>query len=489
MSLRSADESKIGLHRLRGQSITAQLAQLYTLSAVVLLAIVIGGLQWLEGQSLLAENRHFLNDKVKQLRQILKQHPDDAIFIEQEVKFEGGEYAHGVHYILYSRILDNHGHVLVETPGAENILPPALFPPPKDHIDITQEGQLRKAVNGRSYLLASSWEQADNGLSGRRIIQVGLDTADAEDFLTQYQRGSILIVLLGIGLSAYVGVLIAKRGLRSLCEITHTIDQITATQLHQRVRPERWPLELVALAQAFDRMLTRLDESHIRLTQFSADLAHELRTPINALMGQTEVALTKEQPAEEYWQILASNLEELQRLSRMINEMLFLAHADDPKTEIERSWLDARRELDNVREFHEALAEDHGVTVSCQGQAKIFADPRLIRRAITNLLSNALRHTPRNGQVVLYVESSDDWVEFRVSDTGCGIQRENQSEIFERFYRPNQSNSRQGEGTGLGLAIVKSIAELHGGTTALESSPGCGTTVILRFPVPKISDA
>jgi two-component system heavy metal sensor histidine kinase CusS len=241
----------------------------------------------------------------------------------------------------------------------------------------------------------------------------------------------------------------------------------------------------VSTGQIRDGILNRLDDSHSRLAQFSADLAHELRTPIHALMGQTEVALSKERQPGEYRRILESNLEEYQRLARMINGLLFLARSENPKTHIERSRQDARAELEAIREFHEALADDQGVSVTCTGQADLYADPILFRRAVSNLLSNALRHTPRGGQIVLSAEQTQDrGTLVRVSDTGCGIAEKDMPRLCERMYCPDQGTARCAEGTGLGLAIVKSIADLHNGTVAVQSKRGQGTVVTLLFPNP-----
>jgi two-component system heavy metal sensor histidine kinase CusS len=185
---------------------------------------------------------------------------------------------------------------------------------------------------------------------------------------------------------------------------------------------------------------------------------------------------------DEYRDILESNLEEYNRLARMINGLLFIARAEDPRTRLERTRLDVRRELEAVRQFHEVLAEDEGITVSCEGNAEIEGDPALFRRAVTNLVSNALRHTPEGGQVTLAVNRPDDRsVVVTVSDTGPGIPPEELPRIFDRFYRSGEERPLA-EGAGLGLAITKAIVELHGGAISVESALGKGTTFFLRFP-------
>jgi two-component system heavy metal sensor histidine kinase CusS len=470
-------------------SIAAHIAWLYTLSAVILLSIVVALLYWVQIESMECDDIYFLIDKVQQLRLAVRQ-ADHPILLEHEVRGQGGVYAPGQHFIFYSRILDANGRVLMQTPGAEKNLPPELFPRPLDNQEIPEEAILAKGADGRHYLVLSAWAETSGTHPERRIIQAALDDSQEKDFLAKYQRAALLLVIVGTLLSARVGVLIARSGMRPLEYIAQVAEQITASRLDRRIEPERWPRELAALAKAFDGMLNRLDDSHTRLGQFSADLAHELRTPIHALMVQTEVALTKERRPEEYRDILESNLEEYQGLTRLINELLFLARAENPKTQIQPGRHDARRALEAIREFHEPLAEDHDVSVTCQGQADIYADPILFRRAVGNLLANALRHTPRGGRIVLAAEQTDDdGALVRVSDTGCGIADKDLTKVCERMYCGSRGTARCASGTGLGLAIVKSIAELHGGTLAVESRPGQGTAVTLHFPKPLLAAA
>ena len=471
-----------------GRSIAAHIVRLYILSAVVLLTSVVGLLYWVESQRMEWDDVYFLADKVQQLRLAMREDSDHSSFIAREVETKGGIQTSGQRYAFYSRILDEKGQVWIETPGADKIVPAGAFPPPALDGEIPPEA-VRLRANGRSYLLMSAWGEAGGAPAARRVIQVALDDTDEMNAINQYQRASLVLVFLGLLFSAGIAVLIVRRGLRPLRDIARVAEQITASRLNTRLQAEHWPLELATLARAFDGMLARLDDSHTRLSQFAKEMAHELRTPIQVLMGQTEFALSKEREPHEYRQILEPTLEEFQKLTRMIDGLLFLAHAENPKTQIDCKELDARRELEAVREFHEALAADLGIAVTCQGQARLRADPLLIRRAVTNLLSNALRHTPAGGQVVLSVEQANaHGVVLKVSDTGCGIAPKDLLRDCGAVSCLSRGTARCAGGTGLGLAIVKSIAALHGGTFALESRPGQGTTALIHFPA-RLTDA
>jgi two-component system heavy metal sensor histidine kinase CusS len=291
------------------------------------------------------------------------------------------------------------------------------------------------------------------------------------------------VLLAGLVLSAGLSMLAVRKGLAPLQEIRKKAQLITSAQLHERIRAERWPEELADLASAFDGMLDRLEESFHRLSQFSADLAHELRTPINNLMGEAEVTLSRSRMPEEYRLVLESGLEEYSRLSRMIDSLLFLARAEQPVPHIERTQLRAERELEAVRAYYEAMAEEKGVSLFCNGKAALYADAALFRRAVGNLVSNALYHTQIGEKITLTVEEKgDQWAEIRVSDTGSGIETEHLPRLFDRFYRVDSARSAHPDGSGLGLAIVKSIMMMHGGTVEIHSMIRQGTTAMLRFP-------
>jgi two-component system heavy metal sensor histidine kinase CusS len=246
------------------------------------------------------------------------------------------------------------------------------------------------------------------------------------------------------------------------------------------VIPDAWPRELQPLAIAFDDMLERLDDSFTRLSQFSADLAHELRTPIANMMGEAQVALTRDRTADEYRETIESTIAECERLSRIVDNLLFVARADAAREPIARKRLDARNAVEKIAAFYQTIADDRHVTISCNGEGQIYADPDLFERTVGNLIDNALRFTPENGSIQITLSEHDADFEVAVNDTGCGIAPEHLPRVFDRFYRAE--SSRGSDGAGLGLALVKSIMDLHGGSAKIESEIGRGTTVMLSFP-------
>jgi len=230
-------------------------------------------------------------------------------------------------------------------------------------------------------------------------------------------------------------------------------------------------------------MLNRLEDSFTRLSQFSFDLAHELRTPINNLMGEAEVALSRLRTPEEYQEILASSLEEYRGLLHMIEGLLFLARADSADITIHYTRLDAGNEIRAVIDYYDAVIQEKNLRVKCTGAAELRADPVLLRRVIMNIFSNAIRYTPDGGTIDITIgQGKNSMVKITVQDTGIGINPDDIHKIFNRFYRSSSAKTIDAKGSGLGLSIVKSIMTLHHGSIDIQSTPGTGTTVTLLFP-------
>ena len=435
-----------------------------------------GFLYWVLITTLEQEDEQILNSRLHALNVILQAGNIEAL--EREIAQENVAFPSS-QYLTYSRILDESGHTLYEAPGMNREIPPTVFPGSGTSAGKAKEW---RSTTNRSYLLLA--RQTEGGDTGRlkREIQVALDETGEEILVSRYERyliGVLLAVILG---AAAIGIITARRGMKPLADLTRTAERITANQLHERIDVAHWPGELVSLARAFDGMLVRLEDSFNRLSQFSADLAHELRTPINNLCGEAEVALSRSREANEYREILASSLEEYGRLSRMIDNLLFLARAEAAQPMITASPIDIHTEIEKIIAFYEALAAEQNVRVTCEGDGTINADPILFRRAISNLLSNALHYTPTGGEIIFSIYCVNGGIEIICRDSGIGIAQEHLPKIFDRFYRISPSRNAETEGAGLGLAIVNSIVGLHNGKITVQSAIGQGTSVRLFLP-------
>lgn len=468
----------------RGWSIATRLTVLYTLSAFAILFLALSFLYLEVATDLQDQEDQTLVDEITTLRVIISEHPNEAEQLRTEVETESTARPFSKYY---ARILEEGGGLIMETPGMNAVISnPNVFPTPLKVSESLRRGKRWRASDGRTYLCTAARAQVGSSRQNqKRVIQLALEVTQQEDMLARYRHWLVVVLVAGIIGSAVIGLGIARRGLRPLEAITDAAQRITATQLNERISPQGWPRELTTLATAFDGMLGRLQDTFNRLSQFSADIAHELRTPINNLMGEVEVTLARARTTPEYCAVLESNLEECSRLSRLIDSLLFLARAENTEVKIQASWFDATKEIRAVLDFYEALSEEEGVELEAQGQGTIYGDVILFRRALSNLLGNALRYTPRGGKVRIAIQDQGaDGVRVQIADNGAGIPAEHLTRIFDRFYRVDPARSQHSEGTGLGLAIVKSILELHGGSVAVESTVGKGTTFTLRFPSP-----
>lgn len=310
---------------------------------------------------------------------------------------------------------------------------------------------------------------------------VALDVSHHVHFLDQVRLHLWLGVALAAAFAGLLGWVAARQGLAPLKRIIHTARRLSAEQLGERIDARDAPRELRELAEAFNGMLNRLETSFQRLSEFSADIAHELRTPVSNLMTETQVALSRSRSADEYRETLHSNLEEFDRLARMISDMLFLAKADNGLLPRPAESVSLETEAQALVEFYEALAEEKRVHLQITGAATVPGDRLMLRRALSNLLSNAIRHTPSGGAVEIRMVTTDGEATLAVSNPGSPIPLDRLPLLFERFHRVDGSRSGQGEGAGLGLAITRSIVEAHGGRIDAASAKGL-TTFTMHLP-------
>jgi two-component system heavy metal sensor histidine kinase CusS len=306
-------------------------------------------------------------------------------------------------------------------------------------------------------------------------VAVATDIAHHQAFMRSFQRTLWVFVAGAALLSGLFGWAAARRGLAPLRGMREQAQVVTAQQLSHRLELAAMPVELAELAQSLNDMLARLEEAFARLAEFSSDIAHELRTPVSNLMTQTQVALSRARGADEYRAILESNAEEFEHLARMISDMLLLAKADNGLVLPHCEAVHLASEVRALFDYYDAVAEDKGIALALHGEADVQADRLMLRRALGNLLSNAVRHATPSSTVQVRIGGMPDAVHIDVQNAGEPIAEEHQERIFDRFFRVDPSRQRGSEGSGLGLAITKSIVAAHGGTIRASSQDGLTT--------------
>ena len=458
--------------RDKPRSIAFQLIILFTLAAAFLLACGLGVFYSIVVRHAFAEDNAVLADKMFALARDLRENGPEA-FAEELTARRSAE-----HTPYWIRILNSQDRVVSETPGMAQLIPTQFFPPARE-----RTLALRNRKDYRTGMKMFSLVAFNGHFNGQTYtLQMAQDRSSDEQVERDFAVLFIIVLSGGVLASALIAIILTRRGLQPLRQMTQSLRRVGPDQLKERIGSAGWPRELQPLAIAFDQMLKRLDDSFTRLSQFSADLAHELRTPIANMLGEAQVALTRERTAAEYRETIESAVAECERLSRIVDNLLFVARVDAAREPIAHKRFDARAAVEKIAAFYQTVADDHHVTITCNGHGQIYADSDLFERAVGNLLDNALRFTAPHGSIRVAVSRCDADFEVAVSDNGCGIAAEHLPHVFDRFYRAEAS--RSSDGAGLGLALVKSIVDLHGGSAAIQSEVGRGTTVKLTFPFP-----
>jgi two-component system heavy metal sensor histidine kinase CusS len=312
-------------------------------------------------------------------------------------------------------------------------------------------------------------------------ITTGRLMSERQRILDNYRQQIIWMSLGATVLAAAIAFALVRRGLRPLAALAAHAGAIGIDNLGTRLDAARAPRELAPLVASFNAMLERLAGGFARLGQVTADMAHDLRTPIGTLLGQTEVALGQERSADYYHALLVSNQEELQRLSRMTDNMLFLARSDHAATMIEPAWLDIATEFARIAEYFEGLAEERQLVIAFTGSGQVWADPMLLRRALANLLANAVHYADAPSTITLAAQHGAQGTVLRVENAGPSIDAQQLARLFDRFYRADTARRDSSQSSGLGLSIVRTIMALHGGSAQAASTGGMNV-FSLNFP-------
>lgn len=456
---------------LKKISLTHRLTLFFTL----VIAVMAFGLGWVCLQAVEGHFEELDRATLQDKRHLIEDILGHANSYEDARQRLGEALSH--HHGLYAQVSTTEGSALFASAGFAPLL-----------VADTQGGataspQLQTWRNGDSKLNGIRFSVPSRLAPDSRLsVAIAVDTEHHQQFLSELHRSLTLYAVLATLLSGVLGWIAAHQGMAPLRAMKNRAAGVNGQHLQQRMPVDAVPIEMADLAQELNRMLDRLEQDFERLSSFSSDLAHELRTPISNLLTQTQVTLTSSRDAATYREVLASNAEELQRLARMVSDMLFLAKTEHGMELPHKEHFFVAPEIHALLEFYEAVAEENQVHLSMKGEGAIEGDRLMFRRGIGNLLSNALRHTPKGGDVSIKIEPQDGCTSITVENTGQAIDPQALPRLFDRFYRVDPARSHpDSDGAGLGLSITKAIAEAHGGSVRVTSAQGL-TKFILIFP-------
>jgi two-component system, OmpR family, heavy metal sensor histidine kinase CusS len=462
-------------------SLALRLAAVYALAGLLMVLVSTACLYFVLVTELERSTDLFLADKLNVIRTMLRDRPEDQDALREEVELESAARRYEQFYI---RLLDERNAPLMSTPGMTEQLDLQHFPSQAQ--TSASHAVPMTGKNGRPFRVVSAVMPVGSPPAASDTIQIAVDVSQKEELLARYRYWFGVVLCGSLAIFPLVGYRIARQGIHPVEDIGNTARHISSTNLQERIHPEGYPSELASLAGTFNQMLDRLEESFDRISRFTADIAHDLRTPVNNIRGEAEVALARARTVDEYREVIESCLEESVRLSNLISDLLFLARAESPLAHLHWARVDVGELLNTVREYYEGAAAEGGISLSTtNGHEPVIAelDRTLVQRAVGNLVANAVAHTAPGGAVVLAAHADNASVLIEVSDTGVGIPPEALPKIFDRFFRVDTSRTQASGSTGLGLAIVKSITQLHGGDVEVASELGKGTRVMLRMPL------
>lgn len=397
--------------------------------------------------------------------------PEEAAFIAEATR--------------YFQVYDGSGRLLVQSPGLEAL---GLNYTPEEVAEFRQPPGLRDVRTDRGRIRLSSTVISPSP-NEHYLVQVGelLDRMDGT--LASFDRLAAWRILAGLLAAAFVGRWLAGRALMPLSRLAERMQAIGITNLHARVAVRGAHDELDQVAEAFNRALERVEASVGEMRQFSAALAHELRTPLAILRGEAELSLRPSSSADQLRQTMAGQIDEFDRLTRLINQILTLARADAGEIRLANEPVDLAALASSVAEQLEPVAAARGLALTCEGAGPVMVrgDAGWLQRLLLILLDNAIKFTPDGGRIAMTVSRASGLAQVTVADTGIGVPADVLPHLFERFYRANRAKSRQTEGAGLGLALAHWIAERHQATISVTSAPGEGSTFTVRLPAAPVS--
>jgi heavy metal sensor kinase len=370
----------------------------------------------------------------------------------------------------------------VSGPPNDQSFNPAEIPPVHPHGSQPEFGRKAETPGGSALLIATFQIATPNG---GYLVEVGTPAEPLDSFVRQ------MALLLGVGLPIVVlvaasgGYVLVRRALRPVDRMAGKAELITQHNLGERLPVTPTGDELERLAESLNRMITRLDDAFQNSKRFVADASHELRTPLTILRGELEGLVQESRAQSELADRLGSLLEEVERLSQIVERLIALSKLDAGEAQSEWMRFNLETVAKATAEQMTLLADDKRISITCEadGPVAVDGDRARIKQVVVNLLDNAIKYTPEGGAVHLRIVAAGRHAVLEVTDTGIGIPETALPHVFDRFFRVDPSRSRQPDGAGLGLAIVRSICNAHGGAIEVESAVGRGSRFRIKFPL------
>ncbi|MBE0589173.1 MAG: heavy metal sensor histidine kinase [Hydrogenophaga sp.] len=451
-------------------SLTTRLTAFYALvSATVLVGLAIL-VAFATSRHFVELDRGYLQDKIGLVQKIVGESPSPDQLTSR-----------------LDELLDSHHGLFIDLRQGDRVVygtegmafPSRPVPEGTTPTDWTQDDQTLRGLSARIDPPPTPSNEPGAGGAPMQLL-IALDTGHHLHFMRALSQTLALYSLGAILVSGFLGWWAARRGLAPLRIMKERAMTVTAQKLDQRMPVEAVPVEFADLAESLNTMLGRLQVDFVRLQAFSSDLAHELRTPINNLLTQTQVSLAQKRDVAAYQDILASNAEEFQRLARMVSDMLLLAKTEHGVQLPSRERVSLHEEVLSLFDYYDAVADEKHIRMALDGTASVAGDRLMLRRAISNLMSNAIRHSADGSDILISIQVDRGNISLCVTNHGTTIAPEHLPRLFDRFYRVDKSRSHpESDGTGLGLSITRAIMAAHGGSVSVTSDKGTTSFCLL----------
>jgi heavy metal sensor kinase len=431
------------------------------------------------GHQFLKEIDQFLLDETKEMEKVLSQEPKETYYL---MRFED-DVMMRKYYPFFFQILDKDGTPLYISKGFREIGYES-----KDRVltnarngKETREN-IRQSKKRAPYRIISTPVYKDGELTG--IIQLGTHLRYARKNLVHFRNNILIALPIILGLGTMGGWILARRSLSPIGYIASKAQNITSQNLSERLTPRGTDDEMDNLIQTINGMISGLEGSFKRMAEFTADVSHELKTPLCAMRGEAEVLLLKERKGEEYQEGLAHFIEQFDALNQMINDLILLSKFDTTQVELKRAPLRLDLLIQDLSHLFGVLAEQKNIAleIGTLEEVTVIGDKVRLQQLFTNLIDNAIKYTSK-GSIHVTVVKNESACLVKIEDTGMGIPKGEQEKIFRRFYRVDKSRSRETGGVGLGLSIADWIVRAHQGRIEVDSELNKGSTFTVYLPI------